>query len=90
MFSTQHQSRRRRADLSEIVNLVRSGVPGNEDIVAVPILLSFLREDLPWVYELGMEGYRQVTTGNVVQGHESFRGLLHLIDWAVTQRECQS
>ena len=49
----------------------------------VPILLGFLREDLPWVYELGMEGYRQITTGNVVQGHESFRRLLNLIDWAV-------
>ena len=83
MFSVQHSGRRHRADAAQIVNLVRSTAPGNDRIVTLPILLSFLREDLPWVYELGMEGYRQVRAGNVAQGHESLRELLHLIDLAV-------
>ena len=83
MFSGQHSGRRHRADPSQIVSLLRSAVSGNDSSIAVPILLSFLREDLPWLYELGMEGYRQIRTGNVAQGHESLRGLLHLIDWVV-------
>ena len=83
VFSTQHRSRRRNMDPSQVISLVRSGMTDFEDIVAVPVLLSFIREDLPWIYELGMEGHRQTTMGNTALGHELFRAVLHLIERGV-------
>ena len=83
IFSSQHPGRRHHFDPAQILSLVHSGMAGPYDTVAVPILLSFMREDLPWVYELGMEGYRQITTGNAARGHESFRAVLHMLDFGI-------
>jgi hypothetical protein len=83
VFSSQHPGRRHRFDPAQILNLVHSGMAGPDGTVAVPILLSFMREDLPWIYELGMEGYRQITTGNAARGHESFRAVLHMLDFGI-------
>ena len=83
MFSVQRSGRRHSTDPSQIVNSVMSEMPEYGSIMAVPILLSFLREDLPWVYELGMEGYRRIKMGDLAQGHVSFQGLLHLFDLAL-------
>ena len=83
MSYAQQPSRRRRVDPHQVVGLVRSGTMEGEATFAVPILLSFLRDELPWIYELGMEGYRQITTGNLPQGHGAFQAMLRLIDWTV-------
>ena len=80
ILSTQQPTRRNRIDPSQIMNLAHSARTEYGHPVAVPVLLSFLREDLPWVYELGMEGYRQITAGSEEQGKGTFRGLLHLMD----------
>ena len=75
-------SRRRRSahpsSIGSVVHFVTSEL-GN--VLALPILLSLIREDAPWTYELGMEGYRQITTGNKTQGRETIRALLRLIDF---------
>ena len=82
-FSSRPPSRRHRVDPSQILNFARSGMAGHESAIAVPILLSFVREDLPWIYELGMEGYRQITTGDTARGHTSFRVVLNLLDFGI-------
>ena len=40
-----------------------SGVPG--DPVAILMAASLVRDDMPWLYELGLEVYRAVKAGNV-------------------------
>lgn len=34
------------------------------------VMASFFREDAPWLYELALEAYRAVRTGDIEQGHE--------------------
>ena len=83
IMPSQYAAKRHRVDPSQILTLVHSGMAGHDSTMAVPILLSFIREDLPWIYELGMEGYRQLTTGNEPRGHESFRAVLRLLDFGI-------
>lgn len=66
-------------DPRQIVGMVNSTVTGDEHLVAVPVLLSFIRQDFPWVYELGMEGYRQNAMGNTQHGYELYSAVLGLL-----------
>jgi len=57
------RSRRRRIDpvlIHELPHLI-SERPG--DPVAILVLASMVREDAPWLYELGMEAYRSAKSG---------------------------
>jgi hypothetical protein len=67
-------------DPSQVRNLVYATVTGDEYIETMPILLSCMRQDLPWVYDLGMEGHSLFTVGNVADGCKVFSRLLELID----------
>ena len=47
----------------------------------LPLLLSFLRQDVPWAYELGMEGYKRFwIIGDRNDGCRFFKHLAELID----------
>ncbi len=46
------------------------------------IALSVFRERVPWIYELGMEVYRQAEEGRMEKATEIFRELTRLIDLA--------
>lgn len=67
-------------DPSQVLPLVYATVTGDEFIETMPLLLSFTRQDAPWVYDLGMEGYKRVTCGDVVEGQRFFSQLVDLID----------
>ncbi len=78
-----HPSRkRRRVDPFHIMKIIQYIESRNKEIIALPILLSFLREDAPWVHAIGMEGYRQISVGSKTEGRETMRALLQLIDFA--------
>lgn len=73
-------------DLRQTINMVNSTVTGDEHIVKVPVLLSFMRQDYPWIYELGMEGYRQNAMGNSSHGYALYSAVLELLR-IIAQRE---
>lgn len=45
------------------------------DPIGLLILAGFVRDDLPWMYEIIMEAYRQAKHGNINEARESFRQL---------------
>ena len=80
MSFAQASRRRGSLDPHHIVGLIRSTMPEAGNLSLLPILLSLLREDFSWIYEVGMEGYRRIEAGNIRQGRETMQGLLRLID----------
>jgi hypothetical protein len=54
-------------------DLSRSITNGPEDAVNILVLASTFRDDIPWLYELGMEAYRQINAGQRVEGRKSLR-----------------
>ena len=83
IFDAQLPHRQRSVDPSHIVNLARSIAPRMGGLFALPVLLSCIREDAPWIYEVGMEVYRQIRSGEVAKANESKEGLLYLIEFTV-------
>ena len=73
------QGGRHRVDPSHIVSLVTATVTGDEYVETMPILLAAMRDDAPWVYDLGMDGYRQLVTGQRREASASFSRLLELM-----------
>jgi hypothetical protein len=55
-----------------------SGDPG--DPVAILMMASLVRDDMPWLYELAMEAYRAVTAGNVENIEREYRRLRRFSD----------
>ena len=72
--------RRRRISPDRIIDLIRSASETTTELIALPIVLSFLREDMPWIYEVGMETYRYTTAGTTRQAKESAMALLRLTE----------
>ena len=78
-----HSSRRRHSiDPLRTVHMVHSLAGGTGSAIALPILVSFLREAAPWVYTVGMEAYRQMRSGDKVQGQDTVRALLRLMEFS--------
>lgn len=77
-----HPSRRRRQTHQfEVLHLAHSvATERGRNAVAIPILISILRDDVPWAYEIGMQGYRQIAAGQIQEGHETIRTLLRLLN----------
>ena len=72
-------SRRRRSEPFEIVRLAHSVVGETGGAFAIPILVSVLRDDAPWAYEIGMEAFRQLATGDRQKGQETIETLVRLL-----------
>lgn len=51
------------------------------DPVGLLIMLSFYKDELPWLYELGMETYRTIKTGDMSAIEKSMINFRHLIDF---------
>ena len=56
--------------LHELRHMISEG-PG--DPVNILLVASALRDDIPWLYELGMEAYRLVSEGSTVAAREALR-----------------
>lgn len=68
-------------DPSQVLSLVWSTVTGDDHIETMPLLLSYMRQDLPWAYDLGMEGYKRFwIIGDRDDGRRFFSRLAELID----------
>ena len=50
------------------------------EVIALPVLLSYFRDEVPWAYELGMEAYRQANAGNMSEARVMGRSLLNMIE----------
>ncbi len=43
------------------------------DPIGILIIASLVRDDFPWLYELGLEAYRAAKSGNIDETHETLR-----------------
>ena len=81
-LSIRRPSRRRLGSESlEFLHRIRAFPVGDGNAFSLPILLSYLRDDAPWVYEIGMEAYRQISRGDKARGLENISALLQLMHW---------
>ena len=69
------------APLSFIHELVRDRFGSRPH--GLPIVLSLMREDTPWLYEVGIEMYRQHISGDAKQANTLATQLMELIDVTV-------
>lgn len=53
---------------------------GPRDPINLLIFASFLREDMPWVYELGLEAYRAIKSGKVKEARVAHRKFIDVIE----------
>ncbi len=66
--------------LHELVRVV-GAKPG--DPIAILILASLLRDDLPWLYELGMDAYRAAKSGTQDDAKETLHRFRRACDLAL-------
>jgi len=52
----------------------------SSDPIGILILASFLREDAPWLYEVGVEAYRTTKMGNFKASEEALRQFRRLVE----------
>jgi hypothetical protein len=45
----------------------------SDDPIAILIIASFLREDFPWLYEIGIDAYKAAKTGHSERAHDALR-----------------
>ena len=74
--------RSRQQDPFNVVEVARAAVAGAGSDIAIPIWLGYLREELPWIYELGMEGYRFYKASKDPGRQNMLRILMQSIDIA--------
>ena len=70
---------RRDVDPNVVIKLSRSTTRGPGDLIAFPVILGYLRDEVPGIYEVGMEVYRQDSAGNSTQAREMAETLMRLI-----------
>ena len=75
-------SRRPRPVSSRGAQRIRHLVRAVPRKIAFLILLSFFRESVPWIYEIGMEGYRHLEAGEVERAEETAKMLSFVSDFA--------
>lgn len=56
--------------IDEMVHMISRG-PG--DPISILFIASFVREDFPWLYEIGVEAYRTVKSGSIQEAHDALR-----------------
>lgn len=52
----------------------------SSDPIGVLIIASFLRDDVPWLYEVGVEAYRTTKLGNVKKSIDALKGFQRLVE----------
>lgn len=52
----------------------------SNDPVGVLIIASLLREDMPWLYEMGIEAYRTAKSGTPKAATEALRGFQRIVN----------
>lgn len=63
-----------------IEEMVHMSSRGSEDPIGILIIASFLREDAPWLYEVGVEAYRATKSGNFKASVEALKGFHRLVE----------
>jgi hypothetical protein len=54
-----------------------------DDPIAILIIASLVRDDFPWLYEIGLEAYRRAKGGNIERAHEALRTFRDAADASV-------
>jgi TIR domain len=60
-----------------LIEMIHELELGPRDPIAILFLASLLRDDFPWLYELGVEAYRSSAAGNSEKARASKRRFLH-------------
>jgi len=63
-----------------IEEMLHMGSRSSEDPIGILIIASFLREDVPWLYEVGVEAYRTTKSGNFKASVEALKGFHRLVE----------
>jgi hypothetical protein len=50
------------------------------DPISILMVASIFREDIPWLYEIGVDAYRQASGGNRSAASKAVRRFLHVIE----------
>ena len=64
--------------IEEMVHMVGRGP---NDPIIILILIGLLRDDFPWLYEIGLEIYHTLKNGNDVEIHDSIMNFRRLLDF---------
>jgi hypothetical protein len=53
---------------------------GSEDPIGILIIASLLREDVPWLYEIGVDAYRTAKSGDVLAATEALKNFQRIVE----------
>ncbi len=56
---------------------------GPNDPVVLLIIISFFRDDFPWLYEIGLDTYRSIKNGNEIETLECIRQFRNLLEFTM-------
>lgn len=53
---------------------------GAKDPIQILLICSLLRDDVPWLYELGVEVYRNINSGNAREARKAHRKFIRALE----------
>ena len=72
--------RRRRLHPGMLIDMSREMMSGPDDPIQLLITASFLREDVPWLYEIALETYRAIRSGKANETRAAVRRYRDAVD----------
>lgn len=75
-----HKKRKNRINPEMVMDMMHRIGEGPNDPIQLLAISSLLREDAPWIYELGMESYRAVKSGDKIAAKKAHSKFLHAMD----------
>jgi len=63
-----------------IEEMVHMSSRSSEDPIGILIIASLLREDVPWLYEIGVEAYRATKSGDLEAAIEALKGFQRIVE----------
>lgn len=69
----EHRRRRRFHPVmfEEMIHMTRATAEGPEDPLIILLIASMLRDDMPWLYELGVDAYRAASHGTPAEASQA-------------------
>ena len=65
--------RRRKLHPGMVLDITHRIADGPDDPIQLLIVASLFREEIPWLYELALEAYRAIRSGETKAAHEAYR-----------------
>lgn len=72
-FPENRMRRRRRFHPEMVMEVSHRISDGPDDPIQLLVLASLFRDELPWLYELALEAYRAIRSGDSKTAHEAYR-----------------